>query len=338
MASLFPANPIDPIGIARYSDATGTVVCGVFDRRTVCIRHPTPVRFTFALTSRRRADSHPVRGVALGPLPGDERHAAAYEFRFPEGTAHARSLQRLAGDEKSSYIQQETHSAPASAPALPTVPAPPWATTEERFDVEPIGAYGEPQDMLDIGMPRGEILCNHPPSGWRCFPPILTPSLAAVEPEVPPQDRRLHEWPIRLGQASAACTKDNECTLLLKWYWQRQRIAHTWFWDGSFVTIHRIRGEESHLIGRLRTGISVHDNDRREFFDQRNQRLTDASCLELIADPPGKNSSDAGRKPPPPMSPYAISPPGKYCIGPTGLCRAEEAGSHPDGGLPACPR
>src|SRR5579859_7159167 len=84
------AVPYDQIKRFRYSTADQTIIGAVKDARAVCASHPAPVRTMWSQETKRRSDGHPVAGVAIGPLPDDAGHAAAFEFRFPEATVHPR--------------------------------------------------------------------------------------------------------------------------------------------------------------------------------------------------------------------------------------------------------
>lgn len=336
VASLIHDTPISRI---RYSNATETVVGGAYKGRAVCIRHPVPVRYAWSLPYLRRADGRPVRGLALGPLPGDEHHAAAYEFRFPEATAHARNPQPLKYANGHPFIEygSEARSAPPSEPGLPTVLCPSWAV-DESLSIGHVNAGRSDESILNLDGGSGEqVLCSHTPGGWRCFPPVKEPLVDEVEPAVPPQDRRLpKEGPARLVDALVRCDADDMCLLLLEWAWYRERIAHTYRWEGSFITLHRVHGDNIQTSGRMRTRIRAQDNQGRDFRGHLQPNQLTPSCFELSSVPrPEGLWPDSRMKPPPSASPYALPPAGQYCITVSGLCHKGGTGSDPSG-LPGC--
>ena len=328
-----------PISRIRYSNATETIVGGAYRGRAVCIRHPAPVRFAWTLPSLRRADGHLLRGIALGPLPDDPHHAAAYEFRFPETTAHARRPQPLKYNQDHPFIQSgtEARSAPPGEPALSSVPCPAWAV-DEWISIGYLSARPDEGPIVSLDSDSGEqVLCHRSSGGWRCFQPIKAPLIDEAEPAVPPQDRRLpKEGPATLIDARIRCDERDTCLLLLEWTWYRERIAHTYRWEGAFITLHRIHGGSIQATGRLRIRIRVRDNQNRSFLGHlRPERLT-TSCFELDAVPPPEELwPDSRMEPPSSSSPFALPPAGQYCVTESGLCRKGGTGSDPSG-LPGC--
>ena len=275
----------NPIARARYSDSSGTVACGAKDGRALCVRDPAQVRHMWTLSYRRRDDGRPALTVGLGPLPGDEEHAKAYEFRFPEATAHLRGPYVLQGTPPNqttpSWAMElhEFHPVPPTAPPaaartspLPSVTAPNWVT-DESFSVGIVEA--EPNPILNIGGKNGEdgtVFCHHQLIGWQCFSPVPLPSLSELEPKLRPGDRRVKQvppWPMR---ATVSCTPDETCSLFVEWEWERILIAHSYWAEGSFVTLYQAKsGHEPHLMGVLRTGTSTRGFAERSLVLPRTQ-------------------------------------------------------------------
>jgi hypothetical protein len=319
------AVPYDRIKRLRYSTADDTLVGAVNAGRAVCVRHPAPARTMWSQNTYWRSHGHPAAGVAIGPLPNDPQHATAFEFRFPEATAHARPRQPLEHSGERPTVGDGTWTRTATnAPALPPAECPPWATSELT-----VGLVREPSpDDAIIKIHDGEriVLCRHQAPGWRCFPSLEEPKLSEVEPDIPPQDRRLPPSlrPFLLD-ANVACDAGGDCTLMLVWLWQRDRIAHTYFWEGRFVSLYRVEGNQIHLLGRLRTFIRANDNNHRSFRDARTATLLSPALVELTYAPPPANLwPDSEMKPPPDGSPYALAPPGRYRLRASDISREEK--------------
>lgn len=330
-----------PIARLRYSDATGTIVGAVHQGRAVCIRHPEPVRNSWGLRYRRRTNAAPLRAIVVGPGLNDPQHGAAYEFRFPEGTVHLRRPQplRYRADRPFIAYDSEGPAAPAGSPALPTVPCPPWATAES-LNIGHVNSHSHDPAILNIDPGHGEqIVCHHAGAAWRCLPPLTIPKLAEAEPAVPAQDHRLPQesspW---LVDGLVSCAVSSDCLLVLEWAWYRERIAHTYRWQGSFLTIYRADGNGIYPRGRLRIRMRAADNGGRHFLGHLGLSRLPGPCFKLSPVPPPANLwPDAAMKPPPVKSPYALPPVGEYCLSPSGLCLRDGDGQD-SSGLPGCTR
>lgn len=329
-----------PIARLRYSDGAETVVGAVYNDRAVCIRHGSPVQTAWGLRYLRRASGHSLRGVVVGPQAENRRLGTAYEFRFPEGTVHLRRPQPLqyAGEQPYIAYGGEVGAAPANAPALPTVDCPAWAS-ERGLSVGYLGGVKGEAAVVDVDDGTGtDTLCQPGAVGWRCWPPLPRPQLVAAEPDVPPQDQRLpSDGGARLHHAWVSCETDDSCILLVEWSWARQRIAHTYRWEGSFLTLHRAHSGGLKEVGRLRSRIRIQDNGGRFFRGHLWPAQLVGSCFQLVSVSLPKNlEPDSSMKPPPAGSPYALPPPGTYCITDSGVCyRGPELGKGST--LPLCP-
>jgi hypothetical protein len=223
----------------RWSDASTSTVCAEFRGRSACVRYPVAIRHTWTLSTYRRKNGGQTLAVAIGPLPGDPRHAAAFEFRFPESTVHARKLLALPAETETPALpgwaanlmsfgvaRHTVSAAPESAPALPLVPAPAWIN-EPRFEVFTSGAADQNLEPLRIEQEGEVTLCVRRSSGWHCFPTLHAPSLEETELPMPPHDRRLRDYPPSPLRAQVLCASEADCTILVEWDWIREEIART---------------------------------------------------------------------------------------------------------------
>jgi hypothetical protein len=130
-------------------------------------------------------------------------------------------------------------------------------------------------------------------------------------------------------RATVLCTPDETCSLFVEWEWERILIAHTYWAEGSFVTLYQAKsGHEPHLMGVLRTGTSTRGfaKDRWSYLEPK---LVDSNCVELKVVPtPTKTRRRVATE--------MLSPPGRYCVGPSGFVPMNSHGVA-DGGVPAWP-
>jgi hypothetical protein len=174
--------------------------------------------------------------------------------------------------------------------------------------------------MLAIETVDGDVLC-HRSTAWRCFPPIKEPLLGEAEPAVPPQDKRLKEYALETQRAALECASAEACTLLVERSWARDRIAHTYFWGGSFITAYRLVDGRMAPAGQLRTRIRASDNSGRRFLGDLTWQPSGRSCVELRVAPRLTNLWPDSELKPPPRGPYEMPSPGTYCLGPSGFSR-----------------
>lgn len=329
----------------RISDREGGLLCAIEQRRPYCIRVNERFRHVFNFAARRDAEAGRHYVVGIGPLDSDPGHVATFEFRLPAGTVHAARRVALSGDWRErppipvlfrhlhgwtpsagwpQIAADRERGAAKDSPSLPLVSGPAWLTEVHTFAI-----YGRPgEDILRIAVEDQERVCLRRNHRWSCAPRIRRQTLSEAEPTVPPQDKRLPpEGLPSTVRAVAMDGADASATIFTEREWERERIAHTYRHEGSFLEILRWRpGTEPRLLATLRTARMSHDHDELRNWNASPYlfwRLLSPSCVELL--------SDDLRQP---VSP-ALTP-GRYCVRDEGVCRTRCSSPSPLLAAPDC--